>query len=69
MEKHYTSLHTPLHLDELEQKIAKNQKGASPKTLSKLDVVLIVIGVITTIVLGVLIYLLYMQDSGGVSFL
>lgn len=71
MEKHYTSLHTPLHLEELEKKIAKNQastSGTKSGSLSKLDIALIVVGVITSLVLAGLMYMLYLQDSGGAMF-
>jgi hypothetical protein len=71
MAKNYTPLHTPLRLDILKKRLAeheKNAKGASQQKgktgLTGMDMVLIVIGIITTVVLGVLLYKLHLKDSG-----
>jgi len=62
MARNYTSLHTPIDLEHIEKKALKNQGKSS--VLTKLDIVLIFIGLTTTLVLGVLVYMLVLRDSG-----
>lgn len=58
MWKNYTSLHTPLNIEKLRSKV-------EGKKVSPVDIVLIIVGVITTIVLAVLLFMLYQKQMGA----
>ncbi|MFW5703639.1 MAG: hypothetical protein ACOCXQ_02290 [Patescibacteria group bacterium] len=61
--KNYTSLHTPLHLEKLHHKV--QQKAGKKRILGKFELVLIIIGIVTTVILGILVYMLYLKDAGA----
>lgn len=58
MWKNYTSLHTPLNIEKLRSHFAGRK-------ISPVDIVLIIVGVITTVVLAVLLFMLYQKQMGA----
>ena len=58
MWKNFTSLHTPLNIEKLKARFD------SKKKIGTVDLVLIIVGVITTIVLVALLVMLFQKQGG-----